>query len=358
MLVKAIDCSVTVPALLFDPAFYLFDFIPSAGRSKFLVVDERLLDQAPFIDIRFEPLAQAQFWVDTAQLLELEGSHDIVRPAPVFVFHHAFVCSTLLARCLNQVDAFFSLKEPWILRRLADFRRGQPDAGSDPDWRRTFSGYIGLLCRSFRSGRVPLIKATNVASNLLEDILDFMPERPVLYLYSDLESFLLSNLKKPPETQQKMPSLAKSFLGDAGFATRFPQYGDASRLGFLQVCALVWAVSLYNTRAALERHPNARVKTLDAAVLLADLPGALDRVSRHFGHVPAPDELRQMTDASVVQTDSKDQRKSFDSARRRQESDRMKSRHDRELAEAEAWIAPLARELGLMDFLRAYRLDE
>jgi hypothetical protein len=347
---------VTVPALLFEPAFHLFDYIPSAGRSKFLVVDERLLDQAPFIDIRFEPLAQAQFWIDTAQLLELESSHDIVRPAPVFVFHHAFVCSTLLARCLNQVDAYFSLKEPWILRRLADFRRGQPGAASGPEWRRTFCGYVALLCRQFRSGRVPLIKATNVASNLLEDILEFMPERPVLYLYSDLEGFLLSNLKKPAETQQKMPSLAKSFIGDAGFASRFPQYDDPFRFGFLQVCALVWAVSLYNTKAALERHPNARLKTLDAADLLADLPGALDRVSRHFGHVPAPDELRQMTDASVVQADAKDQRKSFDGARRRQESDRVRSRHGRELADAEAWIAPIARELGLMDYLRGHRL--
>jgi hypothetical protein len=356
MSVGTFDFSVTVPALLFDPAFHPFDFVPAAGRTKFLVVDERVLDQAPFIDIRFEPLAQAQFWVDTTQLFTLEESHDVARPAPVFVFHHAFVCSTLLARCLNRADAFFSLKEPWILRRLADTRRGHPHAVSGPEWKRTFCSYVALLCRAFRGGRIPVLKATNVASNLMEDVLDFMPDRPVLYLYSDLEGFLISNLKKPPDTRQKMPSLARSFAGDSDFATRFPDFADPSQFAFLQICALVWTASLYYARTILERHPDAPVRTLDVADLLADLPGTLDRVSRHFGHAPARDDLVQMTDGSVVRTDAKHQTRPFDSARRQEESDEIRRRHDRELAETEAWISPLTRELGLVDFLRARQL--
>ena len=148
--------TVTVPALLFEPGFNLFDYMPEKGLTKFLVVSEELLGGAPFIDIRFEPLAQAQFWVPTTELFALEGSHGMARPGPAFIFHHAFVCSTLLARCLNGSDAFFSLKEPWILRRMADLKRASAGTVTDPGWRTTFSSYVSLLCRNFRAGRTPL----------------------------------------------------------------------------------------------------------------------------------------------------------------------------------------------------------
>jgi len=121
--VKTKEFKATIPALLFDPSFFVFDFAPNVELTKFLLVDENVLEQSPFVDVRFEPLSHAHFWVNTKELFALEGSHNIARPQPVYIFHHAFVCSTLLARCLNQIDAFFSLKEPWILRRLADFKR-------------------------------------------------------------------------------------------------------------------------------------------------------------------------------------------------------------------------------------------
>ena len=69
MLVQTREFKVTVPSLLFDPAIYPFDFAADGEFTKFLVVDEAMLDQAPFIDIRFEPVAKAQFWVETARVV-------------------------------------------------------------------------------------------------------------------------------------------------------------------------------------------------------------------------------------------------------------------------------------------------
>ena len=209
MLVQTREFKVTVPSLLFDPAILVFDFAANGEFTKFLVVDELMLDRSPFVDIRFEPLAKAQFWVNTAELFALETRHDVARPQPAFIFHHAFVCSTLLARCLNQVEAFFSLKEPWILRRLADYKRASGRLAAGPRWREFFRNYVRLLCRDFSTGRTPVIKATNVANNLLADVLGYMPDSPILYLYSDLESFLISNLKKPDDTRQKIPGSRK-----------------------------------------------------------------------------------------------------------------------------------------------------
>lgn len=353
MLIQASDFRVTVPALLFDPAFLVTDFSPDRRLTKFLVVDESLLDQSPFIDIRFEPLAQAQFWVETRQLFELEGLHDIARPRPAFIFHHAFVCSTLLARCLAQSDAFFSLKEPWILRRLADVKRaGVPG----PEWNEAFVKYLRLLCRNFRSGRIPVIKATNVANNLLADVLRHLPEQPILYLYSDLKSFLVSNLKKAADTQAKMPGLAQAFLEDGDFARQYPLMADPSRLSLLQVCALVWLASLHNFRHATGGRANPRVATLDAQDFLDDPEAVLGRLSRHFGHRPDAGELRRMTDARTIGTHAKEPSRAYGPEQRRSEMEEIRNRHGREIADALAWAEPAVAASGMMEFMQSRRL--
>jgi len=358
MLVNAQDFKISVPALLFDPAFYVFDFEPKNEFTKLLVVDEAMLDKSPFIDIRFEPLAQAQFWVNTRDLFALEGQHDIPRPQPVFIFHHAFVCSTLLARCLNEIDAFFSLKEPWVLRRMADFKRTRRPIASDPQWREMFCKYVMLLCRNFRGGRVPVIKATNVANNLLADVLQWMPGQGILYLYSDLESFLISNLKKASDTQQKMPALAQAFLGDGNFALKFPQIGEPSQMSFLQVCALIWLVNLHNFREVVERHGHGRVRSLDAQSLLQDLAANLGSLSRFFGHAPQPAELQRMMNPQVIQTNAKDQSKPYGLEQRLFETNQIRGRYGQELQSAIKWINPLVKESGVLEFLQSCRLAQ
>jgi hypothetical protein len=354
--VRASEFKVTVPALLFDPSFLVFDFAPQQGLTKFLVVEEATLALSPFIDIRFEPLAQGQFWVRTSELFALEGRHDIARPQPAFIFHHAFVCSTLLARCLNQIDAFFSLKEPWIFRRLADVKRARDAAVPGDRWRETFTKYTRLLCRNFRSGKTPVIKATNVANNLLADVLEFLPERPVLYLYSDLESFLISNLRKTDDTKQKIPALAQSFLRDGDFARRFPQMSDPSQLTFVQACGLIWLVNLYDFMGTMGRLKGAAVRSLDVRDFLDDLPGTLEALSRFFGHTPDAAEIGRMTDPAVLESNAKDPSSPYSPAQRRADLTEIGRRYSRELAQVQAWIGPAAGELGVMEFLRTLRL--
>jgi hypothetical protein len=357
-LVDTRDCKVTIPALLFAPEFYPFDFVAKSGLTRFLVVEERILDLSPFIDIRFEPLSQAQFWVNTRELFALEGQHDIRRPQPVFIFHHAFVCSTLLARCLNQVQYFFSLKEPWLLRRMADHKRANPQVVGSTAWQETFCRYVMLLCRNFHSGKVPLIKVTNVANNLLAEVLRFLPGSKSLYLYSDLQSFLVSNLKKERDTQQKIPGLARDFIGDAGFARRHPQWCDVAGLSFLQVCALTWLVNLFNFRQCVEEFGSSQVRTLDARLLLQDMPATLAALSHYYGHAPGPADIQRMLDPQVTRTNAKDQSRAYGQEQKQRESQQIRERHAQELEQAAAWIAPLEKELGLLEFMHRHRLSQ
>ena len=357
MLIDTDNFQVTIPSLLFDPQFHVFDFSTrKGGLTKFLLVEENKLSQAPFIDIRFEAFAAGNFSIPTDRLFSIEDQHDIVRPQPVYIFHHAFVCSTLLARCLNQVDAFFSLKEPWILRRLADFKRSSGNKMSPERWRSTFVNYNQLLAKNYLSGRIPVIKATNVANNLLVDVLRYMPESKVLYLYSDLESFLISNLKKTADTQKKMAGLLAGFLLDNDFGEKYSAGLNIGKLSFLQICSLVWVVNLYSLQRAVGEVGAAKVRTLDMATLLGDLPKTVSEVSRYFGHKSNAQELSSMMAPQVVSTHAKDQSQRFDVNLRGKEALIILDRFGREVTSVKQWIQPLIDELDLTSSIESRAL--
>lgn len=357
MLIKASDFRITPHALMFDPQIYVFDFVLKNKLTKFLLVDEEHLDLAPFIDIRFEPMAKGHFLLPTFDLFGLEKQHQIERPRSFFIFHHAFVCSTLLARCLNQIDAFFSLKEPWILRRLADTKRAPGSRIPGSQWQQMFTTYMMLLAKNYKTGKSPVIKVTNVANNLLVDVLKYLPGHTSLYLYSDLRSFLISNLKKPEDTKRKMPELANWFINDVDFARRFPHYCEINQLSFLQICALVWVANLYNFRSAVEKHPGQHVRTLDMHVFLKQPEDTLRALSLFFGHQADSSEVARMADPGVLESNAKQQQQKYNRGVREQEAQQVVSSYGNEIDRALAWINPLVKELGLLEYVESLRLQ-
>jgi len=356
MLIQTNSFQVTAPALLFAPEFHLFDVSPDLESIKFLVVEENNLEQAPFIDIRFEPLAQGHFTVPTKQLISLENMHDMQRPAPMYIFHHAFVCSTLLARCLNQIDAFFSLKEPWILRRLSDIKRSKTSNKSNKEWQELVTTCLRLLSKNYHRGKHPVIKVTNVANNLVEDILKSQSGEKILYLYSDLEAFLISNLKKPAETQRKMPGLAANFLRDSDFINKHPSFCQLNQLNFLQICGIIWVVNLYNFKFSTQGLGSNQIKTLFMKDFLADMEGTLSKLSAFFNHQASTDDLAKMIDPSVTQTDAKHQHIRYGTEHKKAESEQILKRFGNEISAVNKWLSPLIDELGLLDYLNQLKL--
>ena len=354
MNISSSDFEVTIPSLLFDPEFYLFDFSLKGSKTKFLVAKEDLQAQAPFVDIRFEPFAQGKFSIDTKSLFRLEGQHDIERPKIHFIFHHAFVCSTLLARCLNQSQAFFSLKEPWILRRMADFKRSRARTVPGSHWQEMFLKNVSLLSKNYSTGDAVVIKATNIANNLLEDVLTRMPDSRVVYLYSDLGSFLTSNLKKSAETQGKIPALYKGFCGDSDFLQQFKQFRNTSGFSFLQICGLTWLVNIYNLQAVMDNRQTKSFITLEMQSLLNTAENTLARVSSFFGHVPDEKDRARMIHPDIMGKNAKYPRQSYSRDIKQAEANQVFERYGSEIETVVTWLEPVIRELGLMAFLEKH----
>ena len=348
---------VPVQDLLFDPRYYLFDTLPQKGQTRFLVTDERKLAEAPFADIRYEPLAIDSITVATRDLVHWLKQYKRPRPQTHFIFHHAFVCSTLLARCLNQVEAFYALKEPWILRRLADIKRLHGPTIPAPHWHAMYDTYFSLLSKDYKSGRALVVKATNVANNLIADIVRYSPEQKILYLYSDIESFLVSNLKKPAATQGKMPELLAGFLKDSDFAKQHGELLNTGRLTLLQTCALIWVCNVYALKQVVERSGYSGLCTLDMAHLLSDPEAALRQVSQHFGHTASAEDLALMTHADTMGRNAKDTAHQYSVELKEEERRQVYNSSQSDITHALQWIESTAHDLELYEFMQSLNLQ-
>jgi len=356
MRIKVNDKHISPSELLFEPEYYLFDFDTNSRQTRFLIVDEADLSLAPFVDIRFEPLAHGEFKLSLNKLHELLTKQTKTRPNSVYIFHHAFVCSTLLARCLNQIDFFFSLKEPWILRRLADFKRQYIGQMSSSQWQTMFSIYLSLLAKNYHSGETTLIKATNVANNLIEDLPGNFPQSKILYLYSDLPSFLISNLKKPEQTQKKIPGLVTDFLRDSDFSQQFPDFCKQAEKSFLRQCALLWVVNLYNFRQHTAGISNEMLRTLEMSDFLEQMNVNLIRLCHFFGHTPSQDDIKKMLDPEITQTNAKQLDSAYNKQKKDAETQLVLQHFHTEISMALQWATPLVKELCLFEYLQSLKL--
>jgi len=343
MHVAATSMKIGINRLMVDPEFYLFNCSEDTESSEFLIVTEKLLEIAPFIDIRLQPHARGQFTIPTRELAELVRHSPTPRPQQHFIFHHAFVCSTLLARCLSQSEAFFSLKEPHIIRRLADLRRSEHQlAGKNSDllFGPLLSTHLKLLAKNYSRGEKVVVKATNVANNLIPDISRQFPDCRLLYMFCSLEQFLVSNLKKTTETREKIPALFRITAGDFDFYQRYPVFRETAGLNFLQYCTLLWLASNHNFLRQAESLPSQQFATLSMQDFLAAPRDVLDCTSRLFGHDANGAELDSMTSDAIMRRHAKDPNLSYDNLTRERENAAIRLRYGKEIAQAIRWLQP------------------
>ena len=349
--------NLSLDDLLTNPDFFLFDTLPQHGKTRFLQTDESEICEEPFLDIRFRPRSGRQIDVSTLDLIRAFKRHPMSRPQVGYIFHHAFVCSTLLARALNQSNAFVSLKEPWILRRLSDIKRQHGAALQEEHWRDIFGMYLDLLAKDYRGGRSIVVKATNVANNLMPDMIRFFPDRPILYLYSSLEEFLVSNLKKTADTQVKMPGLMQDFAADVALLGRFPELRDGKALEFLQVCAAIWICNAYQFKVSANQANPERISSLDMDDLLNQPERTVPAVAAYFGQTLSDSGLEQSMSADIWTRHAKEPSATFDAVTKQQQRDRVYNANKKAIDDALRWAQPIVKELDLERFLDNLRIQ-
>ena len=261
-------------ALTASPALFPYAFDPRTGTVTFIRLAEADFERASFLDERVRAPGRSLPWAQVAAAVGgLSERCD-------FIFHIGHVGSTLLSRLLGAHPHVFSLREPQILRTLAQLQAEPEAAGRRPgDAEARIPVVLRLLSRTFAPDQTALVKATSFVSELAAAFLarPYGPRAILMTLRP--ERFLAAILgaeNSPTEARLLAPDRLRRLhrrIGSARWRL------DALSPG--EITALGWACEM----TALADGANSagdRALWLDFDGFLAD-PRA--RLSRCFGHL-------------------------------------------------------------------------
>jgi len=263
--------------------------------------------------------------------------------APIhFIFHTSFCCSTLFAKALEVPGVTSLLKEPDVLINLAN-RLIRSDDGSN---RRRLDLVLKLLERPLAPGETVIVKPTNFANRLLDVTLALRPNARAVLLYSDVETFLRSLLKRGMFGRIFGRQLFNQLSG-----WRPLRFGYDSRQLLeqtdVQIAALAWLMQIHHFDSIARAFGPERVMLLDSSTLLADPADAVDKAQALFGLGLDRAQVEAIASGPVFARHSKFSDRDYSAQARDEEHRAASEAHAEELGMVVQWIGAVAAEVGV-----------
>lgn len=332
----------TTQEIAFDPCWYLHQMNLDRRELLFVRTTAAELSAASFLDQRFKPSSNSTAIVSIDEMLPLMPNK--AAELPKYIFHTAFCCSTLLARCLDLKGSSLALKEPQVLMTLANYRRTHHAGLQNPAAARELFKLVSwLLFRRFPSDdgqfQEVIIKPTNTVNNIIQPLLEVDLHSRAILLHSDLESFLISLLKKGEEGRAFGRNLFTIFQMDSAEAQQMavPQL---MRMTDLQIACLTWQLQFEHFISAQQRL-SASIKTIHCDRLLDDSEAIIRKTVQHLKIEALDTKLDQVIQQAPLKDNAKTPGQAFTAADRKNEH--LETR--KEYASSLDIITPWARQL-------------
>ena len=263
--------------------------------------------QASFLDARIRlPSAQT---LPFAQA-EAEVSQMGLEESCQFIFHIGHVGSTLLSRLLGRHSGVLALREPAILRTLAQIRAEPetfPRRWTDGQFETHLSALLKLWSRTFRADQRAVVKATSFASELAPEILARAYQPKAIFMFVSPRNYLATILgaeNSPREAQMLAPLRAKRLSRRIGATAQNP--GSMGEL-----VAMSWASEMTALTAALPASRE-RILWLDFDRFLAAPQSTLAACFRHLGIAADDNQIAAILSGPDMRTYSKAQEYDYD----------------------------------------------
>ncbi len=330
---------ITAKQIAENPALYPHKFDAGFATLEFLRLKRPDLSAATFLDDNNLAKFSDRDTIPVTVLEELAKAQTTGGQTPkcAMIFHSAFCCSTLIARCLDIEGAAKVLKEPQTLIQLADLKRA-----AGPDYKRHLRLILGLYARPAKAGERVLIKPGNIANNLIGECLESGHAGNVILLYSNLETFLKSIIKKGLWGHIFARKLFLTIRHEAPFSPEL----DANplvELADLQVAALAWYAQISVFQDILARYPADRVKSLDCEVFLNAREATLLRAADFLGISAEKQQIQAILGGSVGQSHAKEGGIPFSPEARQAENEAIEKTFGEQLGMVTAWAGEVAR---------------
>ncbi|WP_260580490.1 hypothetical protein [Sphingopyxis sp. PET50] len=291
---------------------------------------------ASFLDQRLLTDRIGREWMEWDALPDLGPA----AARPDFIFHIGHVGSTLVSRLLAEVGDVLPLREPMLLRTLAQVaeRIDKPESVWSPDLYRQRLGQVtGWLGRSFRPGQAAMVKASSVITAIAGDLTDAGGR--ALFLYVPLPRYIetiVAGEASLAETLSQAPArMARLAVLVPDFAERLWQLPPVTRVAMSWLCEM--ATAARTLPLADPRH-----LWVDFEAMLADPAAALTAQARHFGLAPDAKRIEAVLAGPIMRQYSKAPEHGYSAGLRRQLQAQAAADHRPAIAEAIAWVEALA----------------
>lgn len=298
---------------------------------SFVYADRQTLADQPFLDYRWksERLAHREMSLDAAV-----ASFALGAPPPHlnFIWHTSFCCSTLIAKALDLPEHNLSLCEPQILVPVADLKRAGMFLGNRLSPRLP-EIVFRLLARS-HGGKVT-VKPSNFANVLISDAARTTRGK-ALFLYSDLESFLISVAKSGIPLLKYARRLFSSIAGDSGQPLPWTPH-EIFQMSDLEIAALVWHMQIGEFRRDWPLFEAGRAASLNCDAFLADRTAVLAKLDSFLELGLGADHIGRVLRGPLLRSHAKAPGELYDAERRAEEKAAMHKRLGADLERVMDW---------------------
>lgn len=329
---------VEASKILTSPDYLLTRLDLKQGNYIFTQVEPRTYTDSPILDMRVESLRDREIALKFSHVDALLEQHEGPSTAPRYIFHPAFTGSTLLAGALQKPGEVLSLREPSILGEVADLKRQMifHNNFDERNWPAFVARIVKLLSKTYSGAEKPLIKPTNIANNLINDLLRAHPDSRGVYLYTDMDSFICANLNQPEETKRTVHVLATVFGRDLGLEDWMKET-DFYRLGHLQAVVALWYIQ---HRQLLEelKHSVGRLTPVYSKDLFGKPSDTLKSINRDLNLGLSQEFLSGVSDSDLFQKEAKHTASSYEGNSRAEGYEALAHQFSEEIAQAKQWF--------------------
>lgn len=311
--------------LLRSPAW--FPLSGGAGGGLLVIeLDEPAYRLASFLDERLltGPHNRLPCAVDL-----MEGAAAQLSRRAHYLFHIGHVGSTLLSRLLGEHPALFSLREPALLRGLADARLGPRPLN--------LHALLALLSRTWNPGQRALIKTTSVVNELSGELLQADPSAVAIMMFAQPLDYLrgiLAGANSRRENQALARARWSRLVGRLGSGATVAL---AAPRGDGEQAAMSWVCEMTTLRHTAAAH-GGRIQWVDFDTFLRFPESVLHRILDALGLNPTAADTRKLLLSPWMQRYSKAPEHAYDADLRRRVLASADAEHGPEIRRGLTWL--------------------
>lgn len=327
------DAAPAIGELRSSPAWFPLDVI-DGNRVRLLRLDEAAYRAASFLDQRLlrGSFSQAQV---AAELLEVATSG--LAPCARYLFHTGHVGSTLISRLIGAHEAFFSVREPALLRAAAD----AASAGAVAVPSVPIEVTLALLGRTWRAQQRAVVKATSFVSEIAESILVCSGDVAAVFVFAAPLAYvrgILAGENSRAESRALAPMrLGRLLRRMRPGAWRFDPRSEGEQIG------MSWLCEMLALEEAAASRPT-RVLWVDFDHFLNAPLHGLTQIFRLLGVEAPPRELQGIVEGQLMRQYAKAPEHGYDAALRREVLASADWIYGEEIRRAMQWLELVAAE--------------